>query len=29
MFNNDLTSMYDVIVLTNKTAMQDPVVKAT
>ena len=29
MFNNDLTPMYDGRVLMNKTAMQDPVVKAT
>ena len=29
MFNKDLTPMYDGRVLMNKTAMQDPVVKAT
>ena len=29
MFNNDLTPMYDGRVLMNKSAMQDPVVKAT
>ena len=29
MFNNDLTPMYDGRVLMNKTARQDPVVKAT
>ena len=28
MFNNDLTPMYDGRVLMNKSAMQDPVVKA-
>ncbi len=29
MFNSDLTPMYEGKVLMNKTAMQDPVVKAT
>jgi len=28
MFNNDLTPMYEGRVLMNKTAMQDPTVKA-